>query len=240
MCDVYRVIVNGLLWSHMPLHFTRYTLIRSYYFLRFVKPPLVLSAASKFMQIAEQRGVVTFQGKPITLMGNLLAVGQPLPDVTLTDASWKRVALSSFAGKPLLLSIIPSLDTGICDAQTRRFNAEAEQVGADAHVITISADLPWRLASWAKDAEVKRITLLSDHLDMAFGNAAGTHVKELRIDARAIFVADAAGIVRYVELVPEIAQHPDYDLAIDTLKELTEDGRRKTINAPFSVSRPPS
>lgn len=182
------------------------------------------------MAMAEQRGVVTFQGKPITLMGNALAVGQPLPDVTLTDANWRRMALSSFAGKPLLLSVIPSLDTGICDAQTRRFNAEAEQISGEARIVTISADLPWRLASWAKDAEVRRITLLSDHFEMAFGNAAGTHVKELRIDARAIFVADAAGIVRYVELVPEIAQHPDYDLAIDTLKELTEDGRRKTAH----------
>lgn len=172
------------------------------------------------MPTAERSGAATYRGAPLTLIGRPLAHGDPLPDVSLLDPDWRVVRLWSLVGKPVLISVVPSLDTGVCDAQTRRFSHEGESLGPGVTVVTISADLPWRQASWAKDAGARSITFLSDHLDMAFGKCAGVWVKEMRIDMRAIIAADAHGIVRYTEYVPEISQHPDYDAAIDAVRSL--------------------
>jgi len=162
----------------------------------------------------ERYGAVTFKGIPQTVIGAPLKVGDTFPEVTLTATDLGQVNLASYKGQVCLLSVVPSLDTGICDAQTRRFDSEAETLGPSVRVITVSADLPFAQKRWMTDAEIKNITVLSDHRDMAFGDAAGTHVKELRLEQRSIFVVDAGGIVRYAEYVPEIAQHPDYDAAI--------------------------
>ena len=172
------------------------------------------------MPIHERHGAVTYRGVPLTLIGPALAVGHRLPDAALVDPEWRTVHLAELIGKPMLISIVPSLDTGICDAQTRRFNDEAERLGSGATVVTISADLPWRQASWAKDAGVDRITLLSDSVWMEFGTRTGTHVKEMRIDMRAIVVADENQRVTYAEFVPEIVHHPDYDAAVDAARLL--------------------
>lgn len=174
------------------------------------------------MPIVERSGAATYRGVALTLIGPPLADGDPLPDVTLLDPEWRAVRLRSLVGKPMLISVIPSLDTGVCDAQTRRFNTEGESLGPGAAVVTISADLPWRHGTWAKDAGTRTVTFLSDHVDMAFGRSAGVWVKEMRIDMRAIFAADAQGTVRYVEYVPELTQHPDYDAAIDAVRSLME------------------
>ena len=183
----------------------------------------------------ERFGAVTFKGTPLTVIGQPLNPGDPMPDVSLTGIDLGKVSLGSLKGKVCLISVVPSLDTGICDAQTRRFNDEAEELGPNVRIITISADLPFAQKRWMTDAEVKNITALSDHTAMAFGDAAGTHVKELRIEQRSIFVVDRDGVVRYVEYVPEIAQHPDYDAAIAACAQAGLDASR-TRDSPIGSS----
>jgi len=118
------------------------------------------------------------------------------------------------------IRVVQSLDTGVCDLQTRRFKEEAAGLGEDVVVLTVSADLPFAQARWCGAAGVDRVITLSDHRDMAFGNAYGTHVKELRLEQRSVFVVDKGGIVRYVEYVPEIGQHPNYEAALATVRAL--------------------
>jgi len=168
----------------------------------------------------ERTDELTFKGKPLTIVGEQLRPGDTFPAVSLTATDWSSVHLNDLNGAVRLISVVPSLDTGICDAQTKRFNAEAEKFGDEVKVVTVSSDLPWAQRRWVNDAEVKNITVLSDHKDMQFGNAAGTHIKEMRIEQRAIFVVDKDGRVAYAEYVPEIAQHPDYDAAIEAVKKL--------------------
>ncbi|MBE2234502.1 MAG: thiol peroxidase [Anaerolinea sp.] len=164
----------------------------------------------------ERFGAVTLKGKPLTVMGPALAVGDAAPEVTLGAKGFDGRArlLESTAGQIRLINVIPSIGTGICDAQTRRFNQEAASLGDGVAIVTVSADLPFHLAEWCAAKGVDRVVTLSDHYDMAFGDAYGTHIKELRVEQRAVFVVDADGVVRYVEYVPEIAQHPDYDKAL--------------------------
>lgn len=168
----------------------------------------------------ERTGELTWKGKPMTVLGPQLRPGDTFPNITLTATDWSQVNLGNLNGIVRLISVVPSLDTGICDAQTKRFNDEAEQFGDKVKVITVSADLPWAQRRWVNEAEVKNITVLSDHSGMEFGDAAGTHVKEMRIEQRAIFVIDKDGTVVYAEYVPEIAQHPDYDAAVEAVKKL--------------------
>lgn len=171
-------------------------------------------------QATERTGELTWKGKPLTVVGAQLKPGDTFPKVALTATDWSTVNLENLNGAVRLVSVVPSLDTGICDAQTKRFNDEAEKFGERVKVITVSSDLPWAQRRWVADAEVKNITVLSDHDGMAFGDAAGTHVKEMRIEQRAIFVVDRDGKVAYAEYVPEIAQHPDYDAAIEAVNKL--------------------
>jgi thiol peroxidase len=168
----------------------------------------------------ERTGELTLKGNPLTVIGPRLKPGDKFPAVKLTAPDWSEVDLGTFSGSVRLISVVPSLDTGICDAQTKRFNEEAERLADKAKVITVSADLPWAQKRWMSDAEVKNIVVLSDHKDMAFGDAAGTHVKEMRIEQRAVFVVDKDDTVTYVEYVPEIAQHPDYDAALEAVHKL--------------------
>jgi len=168
---------------------------------------------------AERSGAVTFKGNPLTLLGNAVSVGQAAPDFSLIANDLSRVSLGDSAGKVRLLSVVPSLDTGICDLQTKRFNEEAGKLGAEVIIYTISADLPFAQARWCGAAGVKNLQTLSDHYDMTFADAYGTHVKELRLDSRAIFVVDKEGKISYAEYVPEIASHPDYDAALEAVKK---------------------
>ena len=161
----------------------------------------------------------TFHGEPLQVRGQRLAVGDRFPDAVLSGTNLKPVALNAFTGVRLF-SVIPSLATGICDAQTRRFDATAQSLGHGLSVITVSTDLPFTLARWQKDNEATHITLLSDHKTLAFGDAIGAHVIELRLLQRCVFVVDAGDIVRHAEYVGEIAQHPDYDAAIDAVTRL--------------------
>ena len=171
-------------------------------------------------ETSERFGAVTFKGVPQTVLGQPLNVGDKFPSTKLTAPDLSQVDLQTFEGQVRLVSVVPSLDTGICDAQTKRFNDEAERLGNKVKILTISADIPFAQRRWVKDAEVKNITVLSDHHDMSFGNATGTHIREMRLDQRSIFVVDKANTVTYVEYVPEIAQHPDYDAALEAVNKL--------------------
>ncbi len=168
---------------------------------------------------------VQLRDKTYAVAGPALQPGAPAPDVELADNSGPLTAgrfrlLGDTAGKVRLISVVPSINTGICDAQTRRMNEVAAQMGDNVAVLTVSADLPMAQASWCGAAGVDKVKMLSDHLDMAFGQAYGTYIPAFRLNQRAMFIVDAAGVLRYAEYVPVIGQHPDYDAALAALKEV--------------------
>ena len=162
----------------------------------------------------ERTGLVTLKGNPVTLMGPEIKVGQPAPDIELTANDLSTVKLSSFNGKVCIITSVPSLDTPVCDTETRRFNEAASRMGDDVAVLAVSMDLPFAQARWCGAAGVKNVRTLSDHRDAAFGTSYGVLVKGLRLLARAVFVVDRQGVVRYTELVKEVASEPDYEAAL--------------------------
>lgn len=164
---------------------------------------------------------VSLRDHTFTVKGAEVQVGAKAPDVTLADGLLTKFnLLGDTAGKTRLISVIPSIDTGICDAQTRRMNEEAGKLGDNVVVVTVSADLPMAQGRWCGAAGVDKVKMLSDYVDMAFGQAYGTWVEELRLDQRAIFIVDAQDVVRYAEYVPAIPQHPNYDAALAALKQI--------------------
>lgn len=163
---------------------------------------------------------VTIKDKPFTLLGQPVKVGAPAPDAELTANDFSPVKLSSYAGKPRLISVVNSLDTGICDTQTHKFNEAATKLGGDVVVLTISADLPFAQRRWCGASGLENVITLSDHKDMAFANAYGVHIQERRLTSRAVFVVDRQNVVRYVEYVPVVASHPNYDAALEALKQI--------------------
>jgi thiol peroxidase len=165
----------------------------------------------------------SFRGMALAVEGDTLAPGDAAPEVTLqTGFMSPYKMLESTAGKVRLISVVPSIDTSVCDLQTRRMNEEAARLGAKVIVLTVSVDLPQAQKRWCGAAGVERVQMLSDYLDVSFGKAYGTHVPALRIEQRALFVVDAAGVVRHAEYVPVIGQHPDYDAALDAVKALLQ------------------
>ena len=170
--------------------------------------------------MGERTGLVTIKGSPLTLVGKEVAVGEKAPDFTALDNELSQVSLSAFSGKKLIIASVPSLDTPVCDVETRRFNEEATKLAEDVVILTISMDLPFAQKRWCGGAGVERVQTLSDHRDASFGESYGVLIKELRLLARAVFVIDAEGIVRYVQLVNEVTQEPDYDAALKAVGEL--------------------
>ena len=170
----------------------------------------------------ERFGDVTLKGEKLTVRGNVLQPGDKAPDFTLTANDFSSVSLQDSTGKVRLISVVPSLFTGICDAQTRRFNEEAASLGENVTVLTVSVDFPTAQRQWCGAAGIDRVQTLSDHKDMNFGDAYGTHVVEIRWEQRAIFVVDSDDTIRYVEYVPEIAQHPDYEAALTAVRRAAE------------------
>jgi thiol peroxidase len=168
----------------------------------------------------ERKGLVTMKGKPLTLLGNAVKVGDMMPDCEVVGKDLAPVKLSSFRGKVCIISSFPSLDTSVCDIMTRRFNEEAVALGEDVVVLAISMDLPFAQDRWCIAADVKNVNVLSDHRTASFGQAYGVLIKDLRLLARAVFVVDKKGIVRYVEIVDELTNEPDYDAALQVVKEL--------------------
>ncbi|MBT3180887.1 MAG: thiol peroxidase [Deltaproteobacteria bacterium] len=168
----------------------------------------------------EYKGGITFQGNPLTLVGDLVQVGQNAPDVELTDNELKPFNLSSLRGKVCILSSVPSLDTPVCDTETRRFNQEIENLESDVHCLTVSMDLPFAQARWCGAADIKSVQTLSDYRAAAFGTAYGLLIKELHLLARAVMLVDREGAIRYVQLVKEMTQEPNYDEVMNEVKKL--------------------
>jgi len=170
--------------------------------------------------MTERANAVTFQGNPLTLVGPELAAGVAAPDATLVSNDLADTTIASFRGKVCVISVVPSLDTPVCDMQTRRFNDEAAKLGDNVVILTVSMDLPFAQARWCGAAGVDQVVTLSDYRDATFGAAYGVLIKELRLLTRAIFVLDTEGVIRYVEIVPEMTSHPNYDAPLAALAEL--------------------
>jgi thioredoxin-dependent peroxiredoxin len=168
---------------------------------------------------------VTMHGKPLTLVGTELSLGTVAPDFTVLDQEANEVRLSQFKNKVKVISVTPSLDTTVCDLQLRRFNNEASRLPSDVVVMNISMDLPFAIERFCAVAGIDRAKALSDHRDASFGNAFGVLIKELRLLARSVFILDRDNKVRYIEIVPELSNHPDYDEALKALRTLTETAR---------------
>jgi thiol peroxidase len=166
----------------------------------------------------ERIGAVTFMGNPLTLVGLEVKVGQAAPDFTALDNDLNPVSLKDYAGKVLVISSVPSLDTPVCDLQTRRFNAEATALGSKVQILTLSMDLPFAQKRWCGAAGVEALKTLSDHRDASFGLAYGLLIKELRLLARAVLVVNAAGQIVYYQLVGEVTQEPDYQAAVQAVQ----------------------
>ena len=169
----------------------------------------------------EHTGIITMKGKPLTLIGKQLKEGDSAPDFEVLDNDLSPVRFSSFRGKVCIISSVPSLDTPVCDMETRRFNEEAGSLNPDVKIITISMDLPFAQKRWCGAAGVDRIITLSDHREAEFGTKYGVLIKELRLLARALFVVDREGVIRYIQIVKEISQEPDYDTVLDMVKEIS-------------------
>lgn len=168
--------------------------------------------------MGERAGAVTMKGLPLTLVGSEVSVGDRAPDFEALNNDLQPVRLSQFAGKTVILSSVPSLDTPVCDMETRRFNQEAEKLGEDVVVLTISMDLPFAQKRWCGAAGVTRVITLSDHRDASFGQTYGVLIKELRLLARAVFVVGPDGVIKHSQLVKEITQEPDYAAVLDAVK----------------------
>lgn len=167
----------------------------------------------------ERANAFDFWG-PKTLVGPELKPGDHAPSFSLVNGKWEAVSMDAFKGKPLLISVVPSLDTSVCSTQTRRFDKEIANYTGQINLLTISADMPFAQSRWVDAEGIEHVSVLSDHRDMSFGDAYGTHVKELRIESRAVFVVDRDGVVRYAEYVPSAGNEPNYDAALDAVKEV--------------------
>ena len=165
---------------------------------------------------------VTFKGTPLTLLGRQLQVGERAPDFTCLSRELKPVSLSDFAGRLKLISSVPSLDTPVCEMQTRRFNQEAEKLPASVQPLTISMDLPFAQGRFCATHGIERMLTLSDHRDASFGAAYGLLVKELRLLARSVLVLDGDDVIRHFQIVPELTEHPDYEAALAAVRGLLE------------------
>jgi len=161
---------------------------------------------------------VTFQQEEVTLLGDEIKVGDKAPNFKVLSNDLKEIGLEDYEGKVKLISVVPSVDTGVCSKQTKRFNDEVEKLD-NVKVLTISMDLPFAQARWRQENNVKNLDLFSDHRDADFGEKYGVLIKELRLLARAIFIVDTNNKITYVEYVDEVTNHPNYDEALAQAKK---------------------
>jgi thiol peroxidase len=169
----------------------------------------------------ERIGIVTIHGTPLTLVGPELRAGDKAPEFTALNSDLKEVRLNDFEGKIKVISVTPSLDTPVCDIQARRFNQEAANFSDNVVVLNISMDLPFAIARFCSAAGIDKVKTLSDHRDASFGSAYGVLIKELRLLARSIFIIDKDNIIRLIEIVPEVTNHPDYEGVVNLVKKMT-------------------
>jgi len=168
----------------------------------------------------DTRPKITFHGNPLTLTPNQPKVGQAAPDFEALSNDMSTVRLSALRPKVCVICSVPSLDTPVCDTEVRRFNEHATAMGDDVAVLAISMDLPFAQKRWCGAAGVKNVQTLSDHRRAEFGRAYGVLIEQLRLLARAVFVVDKEGIVRYVEIVGELTNEPDYEAALKAIEEV--------------------
>jgi len=171
-------------------------------------------------EMEERIGIITMKGKPLTLVGKELKEGDPAPDFEVLDNGLSQVKLSSFRGKVCVISSVPSLDTPVCDMETRRFNQEAGKLSVEVQILTISMDLPFAQKRWCGAAGVDKVVTLSDHRNASFGTAYGVLIKDLRLLARAVFVLDREGIIQYIHIVKETTEEPDYEAVLGAVNKL--------------------
>ena len=162
----------------------------------------------------ERTGIITFKGNPFTLLGPELTVGDKAPDFRVVDNGLQPVCLATYEGKVKIISCVPSLDTPVCDTETRRFNQEAAGLPGEVVLLTVSLDLPFAQKRWCGAAGIDRVVTLSDYQERSFADAYGVLIKELKLLTRALFVVDAADVIRYIQIVPEVTSEPDYAAVI--------------------------
>jgi thiol peroxidase len=167
----------------------------------------------------ERQGVITFKGNPLTLIGPELNVGDKAPEFTVLGNDLSPITLADSKGKTRLIVSVPSLDTPVCDTEVRRFNQEAAKL-ENVEVLVISMDLPFAQARWCGAAGIDKVKTASDHRDASFATAYGLLIKELRLDARAIFVVDASDKIIYKEIVSEVTSEPNYEAALKAASSL--------------------
>jgi thioredoxin-dependent peroxiredoxin len=167
----------------------------------------------------ERKGAVTMRGNPLTLVGPEVKAGQKAPNFTVVGKGMQPATLDQFKGKVKIITSVPSLDTPVCDAETRRFNEEAAKLPGDVQILTISMDLPFAQARWCGAAGVDKVTPLSDYRAAEFGQKYGALIKELHLLARAVFVVDKNDNVSYVEYVKEVANQPNYEAALEAARK---------------------
>jgi len=171
------------------------------------------------MKLQEHSGLVTMKGKSLTLLGDSVDVGAEAPDFRVVDADFKPVRLSEFKGKVVLISAVPSLDTGVCSLQTKRFNDEAGKLPGDVVILTISTDLPFAQKRFCEAEKVEHIRVLSDSVWREFGSNYGLLIKDMGLLARCVLVIGRDGRVRYKDLVPELSKHPNYESALKATRD---------------------
>jgi thioredoxin-dependent peroxiredoxin len=170
-----------------------------------------------------RHGAVTFKGNPLTLVGEEVKVGSPAPDFDLVayqDGGMQHIRKADLLGKPAIISVVPSLDTPVCQVQTKTFNQRLGALGDKVQAVTVSLDLPFAMNRFCGAESITALKTGSDYMDRSFGTAWGVLIDELKILARAVFVLDAQGVVRYAQVVKEVAEEPDYDAALAAVEKL--------------------
>lgn len=165
-----------------------------------------------------RKNAVTMKGSPLSLVGEELKVGDTAPDFKLMATDLSEKTLSDYAGKVKIIATVPSLDTSVCDAETRQFNERAASLSDDIVVLTVSLDLPFAAKRWCGAHGIENVECLSDYKNRDFAKAYGVLIDDLLVAARAVFVLDKSNQVVYTQLVPEIAEEPDYEAALEAAK----------------------
>lgn len=168
----------------------------------------------------KKTGVITFKGNPMTLLGPELKVGAPAPEFKVVDNGLQPVTLADSQGKVCLITVVPSLDTPVCDTMTRKFNEEAAKLPENVVVYTISLDLPFAQKRWCGNAGIEKVKTLSDYQERSFGLNYGLLIDELKLLARAVLVIDQKGTIAYQEIVKEVTAEPDYTAALAAARAL--------------------
>ncbi|MGJ8693409.1 MAG: thiol peroxidase [Thalassotalea sp.] len=171
--------------------------------------------------VPETNNLVKAGEKFVTLLGTQVAVGELAPDFKVVDGNFAPTSLAAYQNKVLLISVVPSLDTGVCSLQTKRFNEEVAQLSDNVVILTISNDLPFAQKRFCKTENIDKVKVLSDAVWRDFGHKYGLLIKDMGLLTRAIFIIDEQGKIAYKELVENISSHPNYDMALSTLKGIS-------------------